>query len=93
MKSSKKDVSNQELLEFIKENVAMKEDLKGFATKVELKSLENNIIQKLDGVSKQLLDIQAENAANISAHMRFEHRDDVFAGKLGLNLNAVDAEG
>ena len=83
MKNTNKDISNQELLEFIKDTVATKDDLKEF---------KNDIIEKLDGVSKQLTDVLSENGANLSAHDRFEHRDEVFAKKLDLNLNAVDAE-
>jgi len=101
MKNTNKDISNQELLEFIKDTVATKDDLKQYATKTDLeqfatkddlKEFKNDIIEKLDGVSKQLTDVLSENGANLSAHDRFEHRDEVFAKKLDLNLNAVDAE-
>ncbi len=108
----KKDPSNAELLEFIKENVATKQDLapletrlthlerivatktdlERFATKQDLKGVERRLVHQLGGIAKQLSDGKAEAAANQAAHRRFDHRDHVFAVKLQVNLDQVDAE-
>lgn len=84
--------ANKETLNGVEETL---NGVEGKITGVEEKitASENRITQKLDGIAKQLTDIQAEGASNIAAHRRFNHRDEVFAEKLSLNLSKIDAEG
>jgi hypothetical protein len=122
----KTDPSNAELLEFIQDNVATKEDikqaiaplatkeeLKTLATKEELKNLAtkedlqllatkeelrrvelkvDDLLTSVDGLAKNVGNHRTEMAANTAAHRRFDHRDHVFANKLDVDLNRVDAD-
>ena len=106
----KKDPSNAELLEFIQENVATKEDLKPLETKVDrlhnrvskieqnmatkddLRAAEDRLQTSLDELSTNVKELKTEKAANTAAHKRFDHRDQVFSGKIGVDLRKVDAE-
>lgn len=54
--------------------LAMKDDLKDFATKEELKEMKNEILTTLDGIAKNFKDHQEEHTFNIAAHDRFEER-------------------
>lgn len=108
----KPNPSNAELLEFIEENVATKEDIKQaiaplaikeelrraiepLATKSELQRVElkvDDLLTSVDGLAKTVGNHRTENAANIAAHRRFDHRDHVFAHKLGVDLNKIDTD-
>jgi hypothetical protein len=60
--------------------------------KADLKGLEGRVTHQLDGIAKGIRDLKEENAAHQAAHQRFERRDRVFAEKLQVNLDQVDAE-
>lgn len=62
------------------------------ATKDDLRAAEDRLQTSLDGLSTNVKELKTEKAANTAAHKRFDHRGQVFAGKLGVDLRKVDAE-
>lgn len=75
--------------------LATKEDLKLLATKEELRRVElkvDDLLTSVDGLAKNVGNHRTEMAANTAAHRRFDHRDHIFANKLGVNLDQVDAD-
>ena len=54
--------------------IALKEDLKGLATKDELTKVKSEILGAVDSVVKKLDNIEHAFVSNLSAHDRFEKK-------------------
>lgn len=85
-KNNTTEISNVELLKFIKENVTTKEDLK---------ELKDGITGDIEGLATQVKNLTEETKAAVSLYKdldkREEKRDTVFANELKLNLKEIDA--
>lgn len=65
--------------------LALKEDLKDFATKDELKSMKNEILLSNDKLMVKLDNIEHAFVSNLAAHDRFEERISRLENYIGIN--------
>lgn len=65
--------------------LALKEDLKDFATKDELKLMKNEILLSNDKLMVKLDNIEHAFVSNLAAHDRFEERISRLENYIGLN--------
>lgn len=69
----------------IEEHMATKEDLHRVEGKVD------HLQTSVDKLTKKAGALETEKAANTAAHRRFDRRDQVFAEKLSVDIDRVDA--
>ena len=65
-------------------NLATKEDLLSVASKHELQEMKNEILTAIDGLARNMNNVNADRVANMAAHDRFETRITVIEKKLEL---------
>lgn len=68
------------------DQLALKEDLKAFATKEELNAVKNEILTAIDSFAKAVSDVKSEQTANVGAHDRIQ--EDV--QKLDLRVKKLE---
>ncbi len=64
--------------------MATKEDLVNLASKDELQEMKNEILSAIDGLARNMNNVNSDRAANMAAHDRFEGRITVIEKKLEL---------